>query len=138
MQPEFPLSRSPSAEAEQVLSRTASLLDSQLGERLVATFAIGSLAHGGFAPLVSDIDVCAILADPIRPGDVDALATVTKTVQATGGIAERLSLFWTTPQWASQGSDGGRLPPVDRLDLADHGRPLESSRNSRRVAGKLF
>ncbi len=38
-----------------------------LGPRLVAAYALGSLAHGGFSPLVSDVDLGLVLTDPIEP-----------------------------------------------------------------------
>jgi hypothetical protein len=37
------------AEAEQVLAATVSAAAAELGEELDAVFALGSLAHGGFA-----------------------------------------------------------------------------------------
>jgi hypothetical protein len=33
--------------------------------RLIAGYALGSLAHGGFSPLVSDVDLGLILEDPV-------------------------------------------------------------------------
>jgi hypothetical protein len=43
-----------------------------------------------------------------------------------GGSAldERLSVFWGTPSTLRGQGRGGRFPPLDRLDLIDHGRLL--------------
>ena len=50
-----------------------------LGERLVAAYALGSLAHGGFSLLVSDVDLGLILADPVRPTDSEVIESVEQT-----------------------------------------------------------
>jgi hypothetical protein len=50
--------------AEKVLTDAANAYRVALGERLLAAYALGSLAHGGFSPLVSDIDVRLIVSDP--------------------------------------------------------------------------
>jgi hypothetical protein len=47
------------------------------GSRLAAGYALGSLAHGGFSALVSDVDLGLILEDPLR-------ATDRLTVRAVG------------------------------------------------------
>ena len=54
---------------EAVLERAVTAYAEALGDRLVAGYALGSLAHGGFSPLVSDVDLGLILADPLRAGD---------------------------------------------------------------------
>ena len=38
-----------------------------LGSRLIAAYTLGSLAHGGFSRLVSDVDLGLVLHDPLRP-----------------------------------------------------------------------
>ena len=38
-----------------------------LGSRLVAAYGLGSLAHGGFSPQVSDVDLCLVLGRPTGP-----------------------------------------------------------------------
>jgi hypothetical protein len=47
-----------------------------LGARLISAYAIGSLAHGGFAPDVSDIDIAVLVGAPpeaARLGAIDRL-----------------------------------------------------------------
>jgi hypothetical protein len=96
-----------------------------LGERLVAAYALGSLAHGGFSPLVSDVDLALVLADPLEEADAAAIAAVADAVRAQGGdLHTRLSVVWGTPATLGGRSAGGRFPPADRLDLLDHGRLL--------------
>ena len=46
-------------------------------------------------------------------------------VKASGlPLADRLSTFWGSEAALSRGEEGGRFPPVDRLDLAENGRLL--------------
>lgn len=96
-----------------------------LGGRLLAAYALGSLAHGGFSPLVSDVDVALILADPIRPSDPAALLSMAEDVRSAGSpLHARLSVFWGTPASLAGHAAGGRFPPLDRLCLLEHGRLL--------------
>lgn len=94
-------------------------------ERLVAAYALGSLAHGGFSSAVSDVDLALVLADPAHPSDRDTLLAVAKDVRANGTtLHERLSVFWGTPSSLRGDLTIGRLPPLDRLCLIDHGQLL--------------
>ena len=112
-------------EAEAILSRAVDAYRAALGERLVAAYALGSLAHGGFSALVSDIDLALILADPVHPSDGDAIQAIAETQKRAGSdLAERLSVFWGTPLTLRGQADGGRFPPLDRLDLIANGRLL--------------
>ena len=96
-----------------------------LGSRLIAGYALGSLAHGGFSALVSDVDLGLILHDPVRATDRMTIRTVARTVRAGGSaLDERLSVFWGTPATLRGQAKGGRFPPLDRLDLLDYGRLL--------------
>jgi hypothetical protein len=96
-----------------------------LGERLVAAYALGSLAHGGFSLLVSDVDLGLILADPVRPTDSEVIESVAGLLRAGGSeLHERLSVFWGTPSTLRGEASGGRFPPLDRLDLVENGRLL--------------
>jgi len=108
-----------------VLARAVSAYRAALGERLIAGYALGSLAHGGFSPLVSDVDLGLILQDPLTVKDRVAIHKVARSVR-TGGSAldDRLSVFWGTPSTLRGQARGGRFPPLDRLDLLDHGRLL--------------
>ena len=121
---------------EAVLERAVTAYAEALGDRLVAGYALGSLAHGGFSPLVSDVDLGLILADPLRAGDHATIGDVAGAVRASGpGLAERLSVFWGTPSTLSGQVPGGRFPPLDRLDLLEHGRLL-TGRDARQAAAR--
>jgi 2-oxo-3-hexenedioate decarboxylase len=112
-------------DAEKILSDAADAYRAALGERLVAAYALGSLAHGGFSPLVSDVDLGLIVADPIELGDAYTIQAVAEAQKATGSaLAARLSVFWGTPSTLRGEQDGGRFPPLDRLDLIENGRLL--------------
>lgn len=112
-------------QGEAVLVRAVDAYQAALGSRLIAGYALGSLAHGGFSPLVSDVDLGLILQDPVSARDRSTIRRVARSVR-TGGSAlnERLSVFWGTPSTLQGHSRGGRFPPLDRLDLLDYGRLL--------------
>ena len=96
-----------------------------LGTRLAAAYALGSLAHGGFSPLVSDVDLGLIMEDPPRISDRLTVRMVARGVRAGGSaLHERLSVFWATPSALRGQARGGRFPPLDRLDLLERGRLL--------------
>lgn len=95
------------------------------GPRLRAAYALGSLAHGGFSPLVSDVDLGLVLTDPIEADDPQTVEAVAGEVKAGGSaLHERLSVFWGTPATLAGRAAGGRFPPLDRLDLLENGRLL--------------
>jgi hypothetical protein len=99
-----------------------------LGTRLVAAYALGSLAHGGFSPLVSDVDLGLVLADPVEPSDPPTIGAVAEAVKAGGtALHERLSVFWGTPETLAGRAPGGRFPPLDRLDLVENGLLLDGT-----------
>lgn len=104
----------------------------QLGGRLLAAYALGSVAHGGFNELVSDVDLGLILTDPPQPGDPDAIQRVAESERRKGSpLHERLSVFWGTPATLAGERQGGRFPPLDRLDLLESGRLLAGSDEAR-------
>ena len=104
-----------------VVHAAAAAGSARFGSRLVAVYALGSLAHGGFSPLVSDVDVGFVLAD-LREPDETALADLAAEMRESGVmLAERLSVFWGTVDSLSGRTSGGRFPPLDRLDLIRHG-----------------
>ena len=108
-----------------MLARAVSAYRAALGSRLIAGYALGSLAHGGFSPLVSDVDLGLILQDPVRAKDRLTIRAVARSVRAGGpGLHERLSVFWGTPSTLRGQGRGGRFPPLDRLDLLEYGRLL--------------
>ncbi len=119
---------------EAVLAEAVAAYHRALGSRLVAGYALGSLAHGGFSPLVSDVDLGLILADPLRRSDRWVIRRVATGVRAGGSpLHQRLSVFWGTPASLGGQRGGGRFPPLDRLDLLEHGRLL-AGRDTRDVA----
>jgi hypothetical protein len=108
-----------------VLAAAVSAYQAALGSRLVAGYALGSLAHGGFSPLVSDVDLGLVLQDPPRAKDRMTIRMAARSVRAGGTpLHERLSVFWGTPSTLQGQHRGGRFPPLDRLDLLDYGRLL--------------
>jgi hypothetical protein len=115
-------------DGETVLAEAAESYRDALGERLIAAYALGSLAHGGFSALVSDIDLGLIVSDPERPEDAETMQAIADREKAKGSpLHERISVFWGTPGTLSGESHGGRFPPLDRLDLIESGRPLFGS-----------
>jgi len=95
------------------------------GARLLGAFALGSLAHGGFSALVSDVDLGLLLEDPIGEEDASRVARLSKQVTASGlDLAGRLSVFWGSPSTLRGDASAGRFPPLDRLDLIRYGRLL--------------
>src|ERR671933_2097978 len=81
-----------------VLADAVAAYTQVLGERLIAAYALGSLAHGGFSPLVSDVDLALILTDPLRSTDSLRVATVAWRLKRKGSaLHARLSVFWGTP-----------------------------------------
>jgi len=122
-------------QGEAVLAHAVAAYREALGSRLVAGYALGSLAHGGFSPLVSDVDLGLILADPPRASDRLSIGRVAGAVRAGGpALRERLSVFWGTPPTLAGQARGGRFPPLDRLDLLDYGRLLTGHDARDRVA----
>jgi len=112
-------------QGEAVLAQAVAAYRARLGSRLMAGYALGSLAHGGFSPLVSDVDLGLILEDPVRAKDRLTIRAVARSVRAGGpGLHQRLSVFWGTPSTLRGQVRGGRFPPLDRLDLLDYGRLL--------------
>ncbi len=121
---------------EIVLGRAVSAYRAALGSRLIAGYALGSLAHGGFSPLVSDVDLGLILDDPLRAKDHMTIRQVAHLVKAGGSeLDQRLSVFWGTPVTLQGQGRGGRFPPLDRLDLLDYGRLL-TGRDVRSIAAR--
>jgi predicted nucleotidyltransferase len=117
------------ASAEQVVADTVQAAQAVLGGEIEAIFTLGSLAHGGFAPLVSDVDV-AIIVGSTAPDTALRMERVRTLVadKASSPLSERLSVFWA--DWHAVRTGEGphiRLGPIDRLDLLDSGRLLIGS-----------
>jgi hypothetical protein len=118
-------------QGEAVLARAVAAYQAAFGSRMMAGYALGSLAHGGFSALVSDVDLGLILRDPPRVKDRLTIRAVARAVRADGAgqpelrpLLQRLSVFWGTPATLQGRAGGGRFPPLDRLDLLEHGRLL--------------
>ena len=111
-----------------MLVRAVTAYRAALGSRLIAGYALGSLAHGGFSPLVSDVDLGLILDNPVRATDRLTIRTVARSVRGGGSaLDQRLSVFWGTPATLRCQRRGGRFPPLDRLDLLEYGRLLNGT-----------
>ncbi|SDX20673.1 hypothetical protein SAMN05421504_102659 [Amycolatopsis xylanica] len=103
-----------------VLTTAVTAYRDALGDRLVSAYALGSLAHGGFAPAVSDVDLGLVLREPDS-----SIEGVRDELKASGiPLAERLSVFWSSLGSLRAGRPDGRFPAHDRLDLADYGALL--------------
>ena len=117
---------------EAILRRAVESAREAWGDRLIAAYALGSLAHGGFSALVSDVDLGLILADPLADDDRPRAAAIGTRLAATEApLADRLSIFWGSPASLRGEIAGGRFPPLDRLDLIQYGRLLHG-REARR------
>jgi hypothetical protein len=83
----------------------------------VEVYKLGSLAHGGFSAVYSDIDVGLLLNCREAPDNMADAIAAAKDLDLEYG--KKLSVFWGNPDhtW-------GRLPVIDRLDLLDHAVPL--------------
>jgi len=102
---------------DNFVARVAEFFHSRLGSSLVEAYKLGSLAHGGFSDIYSDIDVGLLLNCAEPPAEMPALIAEAKNFDAEYG--KKLSVFWGNPEFS-----WGRLPVIDRLDLLDHGAPL--------------
>lgn len=99
------------------VGRVAEFFEARLGASLVDAYKLGSLAHGGFSNLYSDIDVGLVLNCAEPPARMAEWIAEAKTLDAEYG--KKLSVFWGNPEFI-----WGRLPHLDRLDLLDHGVAL--------------
>ena len=97
--------------------RVATFFDARLGSILAEVYQLGSLAHGGFSAVYSDIDIGLLLNCPEPPAGMAEAISAAKNLDSEYG--KKLSVFWGNPEY-----NWGRLPVIDRLDLLDHGVPL--------------
>jgi hypothetical protein len=113
------------AEGWRVLYAGLDAAQARWRRRLVAAYALGSLAHGGFAPQASDVDLALIL-DRLDPDVGRAMTDIRGSVRERLGsaIASRLSLFWSSWPELALPYPKGRFPLVDRIDLAEAARCL--------------
>jgi predicted nucleotidyltransferase len=99
---------------------TTSLANSwheQLGSRVLGIYLIGSLAHGGFNRRYSDVDMAIVSGNGLDESDLARMRSAAANLSPE--LAGKLSIFWANPEFSA-----GRFPPLDRLDLIDHGKPL--------------
>ncbi|WP_020498166.1 hypothetical protein [Sciscionella marina] len=109
-------------DGEQVLAAAVAVAERVFGPGLEAAYALGSLAHGGFAPLVSDIDLALVLTE-VNEHTQRGIAEI--RARTSGALAERLSVFYADwPGVRGGRPEPGRLPAIDRLDLLESGRLL--------------
>ena len=105
------------SDIEHFVADIADCCKSQLGSSLTEAYKLGSLAHGGFSQIYSDIDVGLLLNCREPPSQmVDIIANMKLSDVEYG---KKLSIFWGNPEFT-----WGRLPIIDRIDLLDHGVPL--------------
>ncbi|MSP40240.1 MAG: hypothetical protein EXR70_17260 [Deltaproteobacteria bacterium] len=105
------------SDIESFVATVARHFENRLGPSLVDAYKLGSLAHGGFSNIYSDIDVGLLLNCPEAPARMAEWIAVAKTLD--GEYGRKLSVFWGNPECS-----WGRLPNLDRLDMLDHGVPL--------------
>ena len=91
--------------------------DHHFGERVLGIYLIGSLAHGGFSPRYSDIDLALVVRDQLSADDLALIRD--EAVAESGLFARMLSLFWSDRAFRI-----GRFPPLDQVDLIDHALTL--------------
>ena len=67
-------------EISEYVARVAERFHSELGSSLVEVYQLGSLAHGGFSAIYSDIDVGLLLNCQEPPSDFAALVIQAKNL----------------------------------------------------------
>ncbi|NEQ66905.1 MAG: nucleotidyltransferase domain-containing protein [Symploca sp. SIO2D2] len=110
---------------EIILVEAVKQAKQEFGSRLIACYALGSLAHGGFSPQVSDVDLAIILTSPLTVENSHQIEVIKNHVKSLPiPLSERLSIFWGSLASLRKEETGGRFPPLDKLDLIAHGRLL--------------
>ena len=122
---DFRDSSQPQVIGEKVLDAAVARARETWTDRLIAAYALGSLAHGGFSVHVSDVDFGLVLSDPLEDRDAESVSDLSSALKASGApLADRLSVFWGSLATLTGLAAGGRFPPLDRLDLKQFGRLL--------------
>jgi predicted nucleotidyltransferase len=105
-----------------VIDAAVAAARTRLGDGLLSAYAIGSLAHGGFAVAVSDVDL-ALLTDERADRDTRAVvAAIAADVAARElALSGRLSVFHAPWVRFTDPPDDARFPPIDRYDLVRYG-----------------
>lgn len=113
--------------ADKVVDDTVEAAQTVFGDEIEAIYTLGSLAHGGFAPLVSDVDVAIVLGST-GAETADRIAEVQSMVsaKASSALAERLSLFWG--DWAAvRTGEGGAFASARSIASTCSTRGISSS-----------
>jgi hypothetical protein len=110
---------------QAILREAAGAYAQAFGDRLLAAFALGSLAHGGFSPLVSDLGL--VLRDPLRADDERRVAAVADQLRAGG--SELHQRLWERTRRASR---SWRRPSAGGANR----RPTPRARCSRSISSR--
>jgi hypothetical protein len=103
-----------------VIEAAVDAAEERLGDRLASAYTIGSLAHGGFAPAVSDVDLALLTGEPVD--DIaDVVEEIRDEVAGTWELGSRLSIFHAPWAEFADPPEGARFPPIDRFDLVRYG-----------------
>lgn len=121
------------ATARSAADEAAHAYQDAFSSRLAAVYLLGSLAYGGYAPAVSDIDLAVILTET-RDGDAETVQKTSETLREQSEVHRKLSVFWGSLPALREGRDDGRFPALDRLELAAHGTLLLGSSVAGQVA----
>jgi predicted nucleotidyltransferase len=113
-------------EGWRVIDAALASARARLGDGLISAYAIGSLAHGGFAVGVSDVDL-ALLTDERAGRDPNAAVAAIKSDVAGTDLAlrDRLSVFHAPWDRFTDPPSDARFPPIDRFDLVRYGILVE-------------
>jgi hypothetical protein len=107
----------------RILLAAGELAAKIFGKRLQSVYALGSLAHGGFTHLVSDLDAGIILVGPLEKDDSECISEIVDSIRSSNGpLSSRLSVFWGSIASLNGDIDGGRFSPIGLLDLIKNGR----------------
>jgi hypothetical protein len=101
------------AAALDFAGRLGQLCQAELGRELLGAYLMGSLAHGGFSPRYSDIDIALVTEAGLSPRMLGRVRSQAATLSADWG--PKLSVFWTDRHFSL-----GRFPPLDCIDYLDH------------------
>jgi predicted nucleotidyltransferase len=107
-----------------VIRASAAAARDALGGRLTSTYAIGSLAHGGFSAAASDVDLALLTEDVVEPPELRRIAEATEAELDTE-LSRRLSIFHAPWRSFAAPPAEARFPALDRLDLVRHGVPVD-------------
>jgi len=116
-----------------VYEYTLDAVERAYGSRLLASYLIGSLSHGSFSNIASDIDVAFILSGAVEDLDWTIFERIDREVKESGlPLAPRISIFWsglevlkdriTSGAFPTPYPADGLFPPFDVLDLLQNGQ----------------